>query len=210
MAAALCTAVLGYAGQGFAQPPRHKHPRAVLRQPIPTYGRVVRKLPPRHRKVVVNRTRYFFNSGMFYREGPGGYVGVRAPLGAVLVSVPTGSVSFVLGATTYWYYGGVYYRRAPSGYMVVDAPPETVIVQESDDRGDTEPAVGETVSVTAQSLNVRSGPGINHAVIADLPYGTRLVVRGHAPDWLYVELPFGKFGWIMKKFTTMSAHSPEG
>lgn len=210
IAVALCTAVLGYCVEGFAQPPRHKRPRAFVRHPIPKYGRTVVRLPPRHRNLMVNRTRYFFDSGIFYRQGPRGYVVVRAPLGAILASVPLGSVSFVLGGTPYWYYSGVYYRRVPSGYTVVDAPPNAVITQESDDRDDIGPAIGERVSITARSLNVRSGPGGNHAVIAHLQYGTTLVVRGYAPGWLYVELSHGRFGWIMKKFTSFKEPSPSG
>jgi Family of unknown function (DUF6515)/Bacterial SH3 domain len=206
MAVALCIAVLGYAVQGFAKPPRHKRPRAFVRHPIPKYGRAVVRLPPRHRNLMVNRTRYFFDSGIFYREGPRGYVVVRAPLGAILASVPVGSVTFALGGTPYWYYSGAYYRRVPSGYTVVDAPPNAVIAEESDDRD----VVGERVSITAQSLNVRSGPGGNHAVIAHLQYGTTLVVRGYSPGWLYVELPHGRFGWIMKKFTSFAEPLPSG
>jgi len=206
IAVVLCAAVSGYSVQGFAQPPRHKGPRAFVRHPIPKYGRNLVRLPPKHRNLMVNRTRYFFDSGIFYREGPRGYVVVRAPLGAILASVPLGSVSFVLGGTPYWYYSGTYYRRVPSGYTVVDAPPNAVITQESDDRD----VVGERVSITARSLNVRSGPGGNHAVIANLQYGTTLVVRGYAPGWLYVELPHGRFGWIMKKFTSFTELLPSG
>lgn len=210
MAVALCAAVLGYSIQGFAQPPRHNRSRAVVRHPVPKYGRVVVRLPPKHRNLMVNRTKYFFDSGIFYREGPRGYVVVRAPAGAILASVPVGSLTFMLGGTPYWYYSGVYYRRVPSGYIVVDAPPDAVISQESDDREDIAPAVGERVSITAQSLNVRSGPGRNHAVIAHLQYGTTLVVRGYAPGWFYVELPQGRFGWIMKKFTSFTEPLPSG
>jgi hypothetical protein len=210
MAVALCAAVLGYAVQGFAQPPRNERTRAVVRHPIPQYGSFVGRLPPKHRNLMVNRTKYFFDSGIFYRNAPGGYVIVRAPMGAILASVPVGSVTFALGGIPYWYYGGVYYRRVPSGYIVVDAPPNAVIAQESYDRVDIEPAVGERVSITAQSLNVRSGPGRNHTVIAHLQYGTILVVRGYAPGWLYVELPHGRFGWIMRKFTSFTSPSPSG
>ncbi len=210
IAIVLCAAVSGYAVQGFAQSPRHKRPRAFVRHPIPKYGRNVVRLPPKHRKLMVNRTRYFFDSGIFYRRGPRGYVIVRAPVGAILAGVPVGSVTFSLGNTPYWYYGGVYYRRVPSGYIVVDAPPDAVITQESDDRDDIGPVVGERVSVTTRSLNVRSGPGRNHAVIAHLQYGTTLVVRGYSPGWLYVELPHGRFGWIMKKFTSFISPLPSG
>ena len=188
----LCTTVLGYAVQGFAQPPRHHRGRAVVRHPVPKYGRAVVKLSPKHRKVTVRKTRYFFDSGIFYRSGPGGYVVIRAPLGAILSSVPMGSVTFVLRGTTYWYYSGVYYRRVPSGYVVVEAPPDSVIVQESDDQDNIEPAVGERVSVSAHSLNVRSGPGRNHAAARRATQGKTLSDRpfcGMMPPFVSPTVP---------------------
>jgi hypothetical protein len=205
---AVCTMVIGSSVQGFCQPnhPRDRRPvvrnpapyhgRVVVRHPVPRYGRVVGNLPAKHRKVVVGRQNYFFHQGVFYRQGPGGYVVVRAPIGAIVATIPMGFLTFAVADRTYFYYGGMYYRQVPSGYMVVESPPETVVVQESSDEPDVTPMVGDRVSVTAELLNVRSGPNKNHSVIAQIPKGTVMVVHGHAPGWLYVELRNGTFGWI--------------
>jgi hypothetical protein len=63
------------------------------------------------------------------------------------------------------------------------------------------PAVEQQVSVTAEKLEVRSGPGSNHPLVTHVAKGAVLVVRGSAPDWWYVQLPNGNFGWVMRKFT---------
>ena len=215
MIIALCVMVIGSSVEGFCQPnhPPNKRPvvrhhppyhgRVVVRHPIPRYGRVVVNLPTKHRKVVVGRHDYFFHHGVFYRQGPGGYLVVRAPIGAVVATIPYGYLTFVVGNLTYYYYGGIYYRHVPSGYVVVESPPETVVVEESSDETDVTPMVGDRVSVTTESLNVRTGPNTTHSVIAQLPRGTVIVVRGHAPGWLYVELPNGTFGWIMTGYTAL-------
>jgi hypothetical protein len=210
---AVCTMVIGSSVQGFCQPnhPRDRRPvvrhpppprgKVVVRHPVPRYGRVVVNLPANHRKIVVKRQNYFFHHGVFYRQGPGGYVVVRAPIGAIVATIPVGFLTFVVGNNAYFYYGGIYYRQVPSGYMVVESPPETVVVQESSDEFEVTPAVGDQVSVTAALLNVRSGPNENHPVIAQVSNGTVMVVRGHAPGWLYVEFRNGAFGWIMAGYT---------
>jgi len=56
------------------------------------------------------------------------------------------------------------------------------------------------VSITAESLKVRSGPGRNYAVIGRIYRGTVLALHGDAPGWLYVMLPDGSFGWIGARF----------
>jgi hypothetical protein len=59
----------------------------------------------------------------------------------------------------------------------------------------------QKVTVTAEQLEVRSGPGLNHSLVAQVPKGIVLVIRGSAPEWWYVQLPNGSFGWVMRKFT---------
>jgi len=215
MVMALCAMVIGGSVEAYSQPKhppkrrpvvRHHHPhhgRVVVRHPVPHYGRVVVTLPPKHRKVVVRRHPYFFHQGVFYQPGSGGYVVVKAPIGAIVATIPYGYITFGIGNLTYFYYGGIYYRRVPTGYMVVESPPETVIIQESLEETDVTPTAGDRVSVTAQSLNVRSGPDANQSVIAQILKDTVVVVRGQAPGWLYVELPNGTFGWIMTGYTAL-------
>ena len=121
---------------------------------------------------------------------------IKAPVGAVVAAIPVGFVTFVVGSHSYYYYGGAYYQRVPSGYVVVEAPRQSVIVDQV-----PSPGAGESVSVTAPLLNVRSGPGKNHPVIHQVHQGDSLLIQGHAPGWFYVKLPSGQFGWVMSEFT---------
>jgi uncharacterized protein YraI len=69
---------------------------------------------------------------------------------------------------------------------------------------------GESVAVTATRLNVRSGPGLNFPLVLQIRRHDALVVHGYAPDWLYVKMPNGSFGWVMIKFTTAHESNAAG
>jgi uncharacterized protein YgiM (DUF1202 family) len=84
----------------------------------------------------------------------------------------------------------------PGGLM---QPPYPAIVS---------PAPGQQVAVTAEQLDVRSGPGLNHPLVTHVAKGAVLVIRGSAPGWLYVQLPNGTFGWVMSKFTAPVSSPP--
>jgi len=175
-----------------------RHPRMPV---APRYGTVFVNLPAGHRTVYVGRSRYFYGSGVFYRHGPSGYVVVRAPIGAVIAAPPAGCRTVVVGGATYYDYNGDYYQNAPGGYVVVQAPP--VVPQP--------PATeGQRVSVTAHTLNVRSGPGMGHPVIEQVRQGIVLAVHGTAPGWLYVSTPSGKLGWVSGKYTVPFVTVPSG
>ena len=51
-------------------------------------------------------------------------------------------------------------------------------------------------------LNIRSGPGIAHSIITDLPWRTTLAVKGVSADrkWFLVEGSFGS-GWLRNSYT---------
>jgi hypothetical protein len=157
----------------------------------------VPRLPLGHRPVWVGGHEYFHHNGIFYRRGPSGYLIVRPPFGAVVLSLPLGFAALVLAGVTYYLFEGIYYQRVPSGYVVVEPPvgavatPLTPVVPAN-------PAAGNKVVVTAPLLNVRSGPGSDFPVIAQVRQGDPLVVYGYAPNWLYVQLPGGgEYGWVM-------------
>ncbi|WP_084413159.1 N-acetylmuramoyl-L-alanine amidase [Desulfovirgula thermocuniculi] len=59
--------------------------------------------------------------------------------------------------------------------------------------------VPENTQVTVQGdrVNVRSGPGTNYTVLAQVNKGERLAVLGKVPDWYQVKLPGGEVGWIV-------------
>lgn len=185
------------ADSAFAQPRR----AAEVRHPAQRHDKVVVSLPKNHRAVSVGRTRYFYHRGTFYRKAPAGYAVVNAPLGAVVFDLPIGFRTVLVGGTSYFTNGGVYYRRLPSGYRVVSAPPAIMVPVQSYGFAQM-PVPDNRIAVIAERLNVRSGPGLNQAVVGQVVRGTRLVILGNAAGWWYVQLPGGESGWVMAAFTT--------
>ena len=171
---------------------RYDRGRKLHRRP----GHVIRRLPPRHHRVFVHKKPYYYHGGFFFRPGSGGYIRVRAPLGAIVVDLPLGAVSLRIGGIAYYHFSGVYYRHVPTGYVVVERPVEAAPPVEVE-----EDVIDTTVAVTAQLLNVRQGPAAGHPVVAQVHRGTHLAVVGTAPGWLYVELPGGDLGWVMEAYT---------
>ena len=193
------------ADSAFAQPRR----AAEVRYPAQRQSRVVVSLPKNHRAVSVGRTRYFYYRGTFYRKASAGYVVVNAPLGAVVADLPAGFRMNVVGGMSHFTYGGVNYRRVPSGYRVV-SPPPAIMVQAPPYRFAELPVPDKQIAVIAQRLNVRSGPGVNQAVVGQVVRGTRLVIQGSAAGWWYVQLPDGESGWVMAAFTTLPPQPANG
>lgn len=177
----------------------HHHPRRN--------ATVVYRLPHRHRTVVVHGRKYYHHGHRYYRKYPHrkGYVVVSPPVGGVVVSIPIGSVRVRIGGVTYFHHGGVYYRPYRSRYIVVEPPRETVIVSKvppgTEYHGDLSHGRPKRVAVTVDLLNVRSGAGFGFPVIARVHRGEILRIKGRSPEWYYVELPTGEYGWVMKKFT---------
>ena len=90
----------------------------------PRQGERVRMLPREHVVVNVDRSRYYYGGGAFYRPYGGSYVVVHAPLGARVRSLPYGYVSFMVGSGRYFFGGGNYFLWEPRvrEYVVVDPP----------------------------------------------------------------------------------------
>ncbi|MCJ7593742.1 MAG: DUF6515 family protein [Desulfobacterales bacterium] len=173
-------------------------------------GTVVRRLPPGHRTVWHGRSRYYYDRGVFYNRGPSGFVVINAPIGAVLLSIPIGSRAVLVGGLTYYLYSDVYYRRVGTGYIVVEPPAQTVVVKEVSAVKPSEEKMGETVLVSVPLLNVRSGPGANFPVVQEAREGDLFTVHGYAPEWLYVKLSTGEFGWVMLRYTSPPASPASG
>ena len=177
---------------------------------IPAHGTMVTHLPREHKTVRLGKIKYFYHGGVFYKRGPSGYVVIAAPIGAIVLDLPDGFISVVIGGFTYFNYAGVYYQKVPAGYAVVktpssrvvEAPAGSVVVLDASSAVQSSPAVIGIVSVTAQRLNVRSGPGKSYSEVRQIHNGDVLTIYGYVPDWLYVQLPDGQFGWVMKKYTT--------
>jgi len=194
--------VMGHSITGFAQmrkaARKHRLPpsRFIVKHPVPHYGKVFVNAPAGHRTIRAGGVKYFYHGGIYYQKRPSGFVVVRAPIGAIIATLPIGFITFVVGGSTYYHYAGVYYQQVPSGYVVVETPPGAVIVEEPP------LVVSGNVSVTAHTLNIRSGPGMEFEVIGQVSRGDVLVIRGNAPEWLYVQFPSGRFGWVLERFTT--------
>lgn len=180
---------------------RHNKKRFVSPR-IVRPGHVVRRLPRGYRRAWHDRRPLFYNFGIFYRSGVGGFVSVSAPIGVVVSSLPAGYRTLWVGSSLYYAYGGVFYRMAPSGYVVVNAPETVIVEDEAPSLVQPSYEASGQVSVTASVLNVRLGPGKDYAVIYQIHKGYVLEIHGKTTGgWLYVELPNGEFGWIMTRFT---------
>jgi hypothetical protein len=177
----------------------------IRRPPV----RVAPYPPAGHRPLVFGGVNYFFHGGIFFRIGPSGYFAVKAPVGLVVASLPVGVEIVFIGGETYYYHSGVYYREVPEGYVVVEKP-KTVIVEKAPEEDQEEIVVTNKVLVTTAILNVRSGPGKNHPVVCEVHKGDTLIIQGNAPGWLYVELPDGKYGWIVEEYTEPVVPPPAG
>jgi len=54
--------------------------------------------------------------------------------------------------------------------------------------------------VVATELKVRGGPGINYRVVATLPRGAEVKVRGEFTDWLKIAPPPGASLWVSRSY----------
>jgi hypothetical protein len=80
------------------------------------------ELPRGYAEVRVGHDRYYTHRGVFYQHGSHGYVGVRAPRGAFVRSLPPYCTRIYVGPVLYYRYGDVYYQPLRDGYIVVDQP----------------------------------------------------------------------------------------
>lgn len=151
-------------------------------------GVAVPVLPPGYHTIHTPNRVYYLYGSYFYERATRGFVVVRPPIGVVFLSLPVGYISVSIAGSSYFFSGGVYFQTAPSGYVVV-APPYPVVVTTT------------FVVVQASALNVRLGPGTGYGIVGVVPGGVQLAVYGHAPNWYYVRMPNGTFGWVMISFT---------
>ncbi len=81
----------------------------------------------KHEVVVVNRQRYTYRDGRFFRPSWFGFEFFLStpPFGAVVMSIPVGHRAVMIGGVQYYNYNNIYYKPCPSGYIVV--PPPVVV-----------------------------------------------------------------------------------
>lgn len=95
----------------------------------PAVGFVTQALPPGYLAVGFRGRHFFFNAGVWFQAGPGGYVVVRPPVGIVVPALrPAYTVVWAAG-TPYDYADEVYYSAAPGGGYMVTAPPTGIPVE---------------------------------------------------------------------------------
>lgn len=58
----------------------------------------------------------------------------------------------------------------------------------------------QRAKVTANSLNIRSGPGTDHPAVESIKKGQIVTVVGQEGDWVQIRLEDGTFGWASAKF----------
>jgi hypothetical protein len=75
-------------------------------------GAVVRSLPRNNQPVVVNNVNYHVADGVYYQQGPSGYVVVDPPPGVTVTVLPQGAVQTTVHGQVYFKAGNVYYRPA--------------------------------------------------------------------------------------------------
>ena len=169
----------------------------------------LKTIPHGAQKVKHGKEHYYFHGGHFYRPDKGWYRPVRPPVGIFVNTLPIAAITLIVGGLTYYCYDSIYYRRVSGGYLVVDLP-DSFDTQVAGSIASGTLADGTPVRVNVNVLNVRSGPGKNHPMIAQVRYGNRLVVKGNAPNWLYVRLSDGRYGWVMKRFVSLSNADAKG
>lgn len=171
----------------------------VIGPPLPV-GRIFRDLPLGYAAIMLANSLYYYHAGAFYRPAPGGYIIIDAPVGAVIPALPADYSFLIVDGIRYYTHAGVYYLPVPEGYEVV-ADPRTSVPQ---------PVISNRVMVMSQTLNVRSGPGLQYYIASRVYRGDMLLVLQREVDWLYVQLPDNNRGWVMTKFTAPSGQRADG
>ncbi|MGC9943080.1 MAG: DUF6515 family protein [Verrucomicrobiota bacterium] len=91
-------------------------------------GMRIDRLPDGFRSIGVRGHPYFYFQGVFYDNGPSGYVVIAPPVDAVVTDMPPDSETVVVGDTTYYYAGGAFYVQQSDGTFIVVAAPVGVTV----------------------------------------------------------------------------------
>jgi hypothetical protein len=96
--------------------------------------------------ISVQSQQYYYDQGVYYVAGSGGYTVVPAPVGATVTTLPSNTQTVVINETTNnYYYGGTYYEKSPEGYTVV--PPTAGSLVENLPEGGEEVRVGDVTYV---------------------------------------------------------------
>jgi SH3 domain protein len=65
------------------------------------------------------------------------------------------------------------------------------------------PVLAEDIYVTGvTNITMRTGPGVEHKIVAMLKSGTKLEIVEFQKDWTEVKTAQGKIGWVLSRFLT--------
>ena len=65
------------------------------------------------------------------------------------------------------------------------------------------PLFAEDIYVTGiTNITMRTGPGVEHKIVAMLKSGTKLEIVEYQKDWTQVRTDRGKTGWVLSRFLT--------
>ena len=90
----------------------------------PTLGYAVPVLPPGHLVIGFRGGRFYFHGGVWYQQGPGGYIVARPPLGVIVPVLPPAYATVWVAGVPYFYANDIYYVSAQGGYAVAAPPME--------------------------------------------------------------------------------------
>jgi hypothetical protein len=91
---------------------------------------------------------YYYDEGVFYLKGNGGYTVVAAPVGGVIKTLPKGYETVDVdeaGTIKNYYFGGTFYEKDAKGYKVV--PPTSGVVVSNLAEGGEEVKMGDVTYV---------------------------------------------------------------
>jgi hypothetical protein len=91
----------------------------------PPRGQVVRDLPGGYRPYMYGGSRFYFNAGVWYAPGPGGFIVTRPPVGLYVSVLPPFYTTLWFGGVPFYYANDTYYQwnAAQNGYVVANPPP---------------------------------------------------------------------------------------
>ncbi|MBU1565614.1 MAG: SH3 domain-containing protein [Proteobacteria bacterium] len=115
--------------------------------------------------------------------------------------LPLVGVGLLAGAVV----GSMIYEPPRHQTIIYSTPPPLIVQSEPMDSDVPEPElVIKQVKITERIVNVRSGPGLDSAIIGQAVAGQTVDVIGAAPEWLYVRTGTGVYGWVMSQYTVES------
>lgn len=165
--------------------------------PRPPHRVIRRSLPADVISLHVAGALFFYHLGHYYQQTNEGYVSVTAPIGARLEVLPSGCSSFRTNGRLYFNCADVYYEPYGNGFIVVESPAAT------ESYGGQLARSGDKLRITANALNVRSGPGKRFSVVNKVYRGQIVEVDSFDRGWYYVIMPDGSYGWVMSKYTEL-------